>query len=67
MGRCWWKLEFAIQLQDGGKHAAGGKVANDAYASHNNDTLDIEEEIIGVELDESSTPIISFCLSLSWI
>jgi hypothetical protein len=29
-----WKIEFAIQLQDGGKHAAGGKVANDAYCLH---------------------------------
>ncbi|XP_024636581.1 receptor-like protein kinase THESEUS 1 [Medicago truncatula] len=42
------------QLQDEGKPAAGGKVY-DAYVSHNAATLDIKEEILGIELDDSSS------------
>lgn len=35
---------------------AGDKANNDAYyASHHNDTVDIEEGIIGFELDHSSS------------
>jgi len=54
MGDVLWKLEFALQLQDEGKPAAGGKVY-DAYVSHNAATLDNKEEILGIELDDSSS------------
>jgi hypothetical protein len=53
MGDVLWKLEFALQLQDEVKPAAGGRVENDAYVSHNAAKLDVKEEILGVELDDS--------------